>query len=152
MGGSASSRERSGVIRYLLDSSALWRILRDAELRAAWTDVVSAGAVGSCHPQRVEFRRSARTIDEYDQMSGMFDALYPDAAVPKGAWRWMESAQYRLLRHGAHRALSAVDLLICATAADRDLVVLHDDNDFATAARFLPDLRQRLIHNVPPSG
>jgi predicted nucleic acid-binding protein len=114
--------------------------------------VVSAGAVGSCHPQRVEFRRSARTIDEYEQMSEMFDELYPDAAVPKGAWRWIESAQYRLLRHGAHRALSAVDLLICATGAQLDLVVLHDDNDFATAARFLPDLRERGIREVPTAG
>jgi predicted nucleic acid-binding protein len=140
------------VIRYLLDSSALWRIMREAALRASWADVIAEGAIGSCHPQRVEFRRSARTIDEYEQMSGMFDALYPDAAVPKGAWRWIESAQYRLLRHGAHRALSAVDLLICATAADRDLVVLHDDNDFATAARFLPDLRERPIHNAPPTS
>jgi predicted nucleic acid-binding protein len=140
------------VIRYLLDSSALWRILRDDALRAAWAEVVSAGAVGSCHPQRVEFRRSARTIDEYEQMSEMFDELYPDAAVPKGAWRWIESAQYRLLRHGAHRALSAVDLLICATGAQLDLVVLHDDNDFATAARFLPDLRERGIREVPTAG
>jgi predicted nucleic acid-binding protein len=139
------------VIRYLLDSSALWRILRDATLRAAWAKVVSEGAVGSCHPQRVEFRRSARTIDEYEQMSGMFDVLYPDAGVPKGAWRWIESAQYRLLRHGAHRALSAVDLLICATAAQHVLVVLHDDNDFATAARHLPDLRERTIHDAPPA-
>ena len=139
------------MIRYLLDSSALWRILRDEVIRAAWAEVVSAGAVGSCHPQRVEFRRSARTIDEYEQMSGMFDEVYPDAAVPKGAWRWIESAQYRLLRHGAHRALSAVDLLICATAAQLDLVVLHDDNDFATAARFLPDLRERVIRDVPPA-
>jgi len=139
------------VIRYLLDSSALWRILRDAALRAAWAEVISAGAVGSCHPQRVEFRRSARTIDEYEQMSAMFAELYPDATVPKGAWQWIESAQYRLLRHGAHRALSAVDLLICATAAQRDLVVLHDDNDFATAARHLPDLRARSIHDVPPT-
>jgi predicted nucleic acid-binding protein len=139
------------VIRYLLDSSALWRILRDAALRAAWAEVISAGAVGSCHPQRVEFRRSARTIDEYEQMSGMFAALYPDAAVPKGAWQWIESAQYRLLRHGAHRAPSAVDLLICATAAHRDLVVLHDDNDFATSARHLPDLRERSIRDVPPT-
>ena len=105
------------MIRYLLDSSALWRILRDPALRAAWAEVVSAGAIGSCHPQRVEFRRSARTIDEYEQMSGMFEALYPDAAVPKGTWRWIESAQHRLLRQGAHRALSAVDLMICATAA-----------------------------------
>ncbi|HET9899444.1 MAG TPA: PIN domain-containing protein [Streptosporangiaceae bacterium] len=137
------------MIRYLLDCSALWRILRDAELRSAWADVVSAGAAGSCHPQRTEFRRSARTIDEYEQMTEMFAALYADIPVPKTAWRWIESAQYRLLRNGAHRALSATDLLICATAAQHDLVVLHDDNDFATAARYLPDLRERNIRDVP---
>jgi predicted nucleic acid-binding protein len=137
------------VIRYLLDSSALWRILRDAALRESWAEFVSLGVIGSCHPQRVEFRRSARTIDEYEQMSEMFDALYPDAAVPKSAWRWIESAQYRLLRLGAHRALSAVDLLICATAAHHDLVVLHDDSDFATAARHLSDLRERAVHDTP---
>jgi predicted nucleic acid-binding protein len=137
------------VIRYLLDSSALWRILRGPDLRASWAEVISLGVVGSCQPQRVEFRRSARTVDDYDQMSEMFDALYPDALVPKGAWRWIESAQYRLLRHGAHRALSAVDLLICATAAHHDLAVLHDDGDFVTAARYLPDLRERTIRNAP---
>ena len=76
------------MIRYLLDSSALWRILRDASLRASWAEVISLGVVGSCHPQRVEFRRSARTLDEYEQMSEMFDALYPDAPVPTGGWRW----------------------------------------------------------------
>src|SRR5580704_1034136 len=150
MGAPAGSRERpGGVIRYLLDSSALWRILRDAALRAAWAEVVSLGVIGSCQPQRVEFRRSARTIDEYEQMSGMFDALYPDAVVPKGAWRWIEAAQYRLLRQGTHRALSAVDLMICAVAAQHDLVVLHDDKDFATAARCLPDIRERTIRDAP---
>ena len=139
------------MIRYLLDSSALWRILRDAALRAAWAGVIVVGAVGSCHPQRIEFRRSARTVDEYEQMSGMFDELYPDVAVPKGAWRWIESAQYRLLRNGAHRALSAVDLLICATAAHHDLVVLHDDNDFTTATQYLPDVRARIVYDTPPA-
>jgi predicted nucleic acid-binding protein len=137
------------VIRYLVDSSALWRILRDKEVRAAWQDVVSSGAAGSCEPQRVEFRRSARSIDEYEQMSEMFEQLYPDVPVPKTAWRWIESAQYRLLRHGAHRALSAVDLLICATAAYHDLLVLHDDADFATAARYVPDLRERSVGQIP---
>ncbi len=140
------------MIRYLTDSSGLWRILRDAALRAAWAEVVTVGAIGSCHPQRVEFRRSARTTDEYEQMSGMFDQLYPDAPVPKGAWRWIESAQYRLLRHGAHRALSAIDLLVCATAAHHGLVVLHDDNDFKTAAGYLPDVRERSVHDTPPAG
>lgn len=84
-------------------------------------------------------------------MSGMFDALYPDAPVPKTAWRWIESAQYRLLRQGAHRALSAVDLLICATAAQHDLVVLHAGKDFATAARCLPGVRERTVYDTPPA-
>lgn len=137
------------MIRYLLDSSALWRILRDPGLREAWTDVVSVGVVGSCHAQRAEFRRSARTVEEYEQMSGMFEVLYPDVPIPKGTWRWVESAQYRLVRQGAHRALSTVDLLICATAAQRDLIVLHDDNDFVTAARCLPDVRERTICDAP---
>jgi predicted nucleic acid-binding protein len=127
-------------------------VLRDSALRADWSEVVSVGAVGSCHPQRVEFRRSARTIDEYEQMSGMFDSLYPDAAVPKGAWRWAEGAQYRLVRRGAHRALSAVDLLICATAARHELVVLHDDTDFVTAARFLDGVRERNVHDTPQAS
>ena len=153
MGAPPGGRKRpSRVIRYLLDSSALWRILRDGALRESWAGVVSLGVIGSCHPQRTEFRRSARTIDEYEQMSWMFDELYPDAAVPKTAWCWIESAQYRLLRHGAHRAFSTVDLLICATAAHGDLVVLHDDSDFETAARHLPDLRERPIHDTPPAG
>jgi predicted nucleic acid-binding protein len=45
--------------------------------------------------------------------------------------------------------LSAADLLVCATAAHHDLAVLHDDKDFTAAARYLPDLRERVIHDVP---
>ncbi len=82
-------------------------------------------------------------------MTAMFVDLYPDVSVPKSAWQWVESAQYRLMRSGAHRALSCVDLLICACAAVRGLVILHDDNDFAAAARHLPDLAERRVHSLP---
>ena len=82
-------------------------------------------------------------------MSSMFVDLYPDVPVPKIAWQWVESAQYRLLRAGAHRAMSCVDLLICACAAVRGLVVLHDDNNFVTAAQHLPDLAERRVHSLP---
>ena len=77
-------------MRHLVDSSALWRIMRDKALRSAWADVISAGAIASCHPQRAEFRRSARNLDEYEQMTGMFDDRYPDAPVPKTAWTWVD--------------------------------------------------------------
>jgi predicted nucleic acid-binding protein len=136
-------------MRYLADSSALWRLLRDSEIRAGWSDVISDHAIGSCHPQRTEFRRSARNLDEYEQMTAMFADLYPDVPVPKSAWQWVESAQYRLLRSGAHRALSCVDLMVCASADVRGLVVLHVDNDFVTAARILPDLTEWHIHSLP---
>lgn len=79
----------------------------------------------------------------------MFGAQYPDLSVPKDAWRWVEAAQYRLVRAGGHRALSAIDLVICATAALRGLVILHDDNDVATAARHLSDLAAHHVLDVP---
>ncbi|MCW6005793.1 hypothetical protein K1W54_14575 [Micromonospora sp. CPCC 205371] len=137
------------MIRYLADSSAIWRLLREPGIRAAWADVISDHAIGSCQPQRTEFRRSARNLDEYEQMTAMFVDLYPDVAVPKAAWQWVESAQYRLLRAGVHRALSCVDLLVCACAAMRGLVILHDDNDFVAAARHLPDLAERRVDALP---
>jgi predicted nucleic acid-binding protein len=118
-------------------------------VRSQWSEVISEGAVASCHPQRAEFRRSARNLDEYEEMTDMFDDLYPDAPVPKTAWAWVESAQYRLLRHGAHRSMSVADLLIAATAAYHGLVVLHDDNDFVVTARHVSDLSERRVLSSP---
>ncbi len=82
-------------------------------------------------------------------MGAMLVDLYPDVVVPKAAWQWVESAQYRLLRAGAHRALSCVDLLFCACPALRGLVILHDDNDFVVVARHLPDILERRVLNLP---
>lgn len=110
-----------------------------------WADSLQSGAIGSCEPQRVEFRRSARNATEFDQMSEMFRDVYPDVPVPKGVWRWMDSAQHRLAAAGAIRALSVVDLLVCGTAADKGLVVLHDDADYELAARHLPDVAARRV-------
>lgn len=137
------------MIRYLIDSSAVWRILRDPATRTGWSSVISDHAIASRQPQRAEFRRSARNPDEYDQMMTMFVDLYPDVPLPKNVWRWVESAQYRLLLAGSHRAMSCVDLLVGACAALHGLVVLHDDNDFVVAARTLTDLRERHVSNLP---
>lgn len=138
------------MIRYLADSSALWRLIRDPDVRAGWAGVVSSHAIGSGQPQRTEFRRSARNLDEYEQMTPSFEALHPDAPLPRSTWRWVESAPYRLLRVGAHRASTCVDLLICACAALNRLAVRHDDdNDVVTAARHLPDLAERPVFPLP---
>jgi len=132
------------LIYFLADSSAVWRIQRQPELTEAWTAPLLSGAIGSCEPQRAEFRRSARNVTEFDQMNQTFRDLYPDVPVPKSVWRWIEAAQYRLAAAGVVRALSVVDLLVCATATDRGLTVLHDDADYALAQRHLAVVTQRV--------
>jgi predicted nucleic acid-binding protein len=137
------------VIGYLIDSSALWRLLRDKKLWTSWSPVIVDGAVRSCDPQRAEFRRSARNLDDYDEISRMFDDLYPDAPVPKHVWRWIEAAQHRLAHRGAHRALSVTDLLVAATAAHHGLAVLHDDADYVAAGKHLPDVAEHRVLEAP---
>lgn len=136
------------MIHFLVDSSAVWRLQRQPELCEAWNSALLSGAVGSCEPQRAEFRRSARNADEFEQMNLTFGDVYPDVPVPKSVWRWIDSAQHRLARAGAVRALSVVDLLICGTAAASGLIVLHDDADYELAERYLPDIRARRVVNA----
>lgn len=78
-------------------------------------------------------------------MNTMFRDIYPDVPVSKSVWQWIDSAQHRLARVGAVRALSVVDLLVCGTAATRGLVVLHDDADYELAERHLPDVTARRV-------
>ncbi|MFE9422352.1 PIN domain-containing protein [Kitasatospora sp. NPDC006697] len=138
------------MIQYLADSTAVWRLARELHLNDAWGEDIDLRVIGSCAPQRTEFRRSARNLVHYEQMGEMFADLYPDVPLPKNIWGWIESAQFQLARAGgAVRALSTVDLMICATAAHHGLIVLHDDNDFVTAAGVLPDVHQRSVRDIP---
>ena len=89
---------------YLLDTSALVRLLRDPKLQEAWYDAIDATVVASCYPQRAEFLYSARDAVEYDEISEMFADLYPDAAVPKNAGRWISAVQYQMARASATTA------------------------------------------------
>ncbi len=132
---------------YLLDTSALVRLLRDPKLQEAWYDPIDAEAIGSCYPQRTEFLYSARNAVEYDEITEMFSDLYPDVAVPKTAGRWVSSVQYQMSRAAQHRSASAVDLIIAATAAYHGLTVLHDDADYRTVARHASDLAEHSIHD-----
>ncbi|MET8508643.1 PIN domain-containing protein [Streptomyces sp. NPDC004787] len=133
---------------YLLDTSGLVRLLSDPELQAAWYDAIDAEAIASCYPQRTEFLYSARDGREYDEISEMFADLYPDVAVPKNAGRWIGSVQHRMAKAGEHRSVSAVDLIIAATAAHHGLTVLHDDTDYRTIARHAPDLSEHSVRDA----
>ncbi|NKY56213.1 PIN domain-containing protein [Nocardia flavorosea] len=134
---------------YLIDSSALWRILRDRSVLECWRATLADGDFRSCYPQRSEFLTSARNLKEYSDHCRMFDTLYRDVAVPKSAGQWIGNVQYRAAERGSHRCLSAVDLQICATAAHHGLVIVHDDADFVAATRLSAELQQTNVHEGP---
>ena len=130
---------------YLVDSSALWRIHRDATVRERWRPAIEAGEVGSCGPQRIELLRSARNVTEFEEMGPDLALHYPDVPVPKSIWRWADAAQHVLVRAGTIRAFPLVDLMVCGIAAQNGRVVLHDDRDFETAAQHRSDVRHRRV-------
>jgi predicted nucleic acid-binding protein len=130
---------------YLLDASAFRRITREPETGSRWRDHIEEGAICFCEATRTAILRSARSAAERRVMAEHLDSAFTPAPTGKLLWPWIDAAQERLTARGQHRGASVVDLLVAATAVDRDLIVLHDDKDFEAIARVITELRQYRI-------
>jgi predicted nucleic acid-binding protein len=128
---------------YLLDSSALWYLFRNAKALEAWHESIAAGLFRTCEATRTEILYSAKSSTHRDEMIQRLDSFCRPVPVPKQAWRWVETTQYRLTQHGLHRSADVVDLLVCATAVHHGLTVLHVDNDFRAVASVTEEMRER---------
>jgi len=136
------------VITYLLDTSALWYLFRAPGALRSWESHIAAGTFHICEPTRVEFLFSATGPAHRDDLADELDTLCHLSPVPKNAWRWVDTAQYKLTQQGQHRAAGAIDLVVCATAVHHGHTVLHVDNDFATVSGVLKELHQRDAREV----
>jgi predicted nucleic acid-binding protein len=135
------------LIRYLLDTSALWHLLRTPSVRQAWEGHIASGVVSICEATRTEFLYSATGPAHRDELAADVDSICRLSPIPKTAWRWVDTAQYKLTQQGQHRAAGPVDLLVCAVAVHHGLTVLHVDSDVATVADVVPEVRQRDIRS-----
>jgi predicted nucleic acid-binding protein len=130
-------------VRYLVDTSALIRILR-RQVDPSWYETVDRGLVALCEPVLVETLTIANAktypIIEQDLRAG-----YPWVPVPDDVWTIVGAVQRELAQHSQHQGLSIADHLVVATAIRLKLVVLHEDADFETVARLVPQLQQQRI-------
>jgi predicted nucleic acid-binding protein len=133
---------------YLLDTSAYWRIRRDEEIRKAWSQEITQGAIALTEATRYEILYSAQNGAERMEMAAFLDDLFPQVIFHTGLWEWIDATQ-QLLAERSQRSAGVIDLMVAAVAADRDLIVLNDDKDFATVAHVVPELKQQRI--VTPS-
>jgi predicted nucleic acid-binding protein len=119
---------------YLVDKSA-WEQLRYSEAaRAMLRAVRRSGDIAICPAIAGELLFSARSGEGLVTRRRQLETLL-----------WLETtddAQHRALgvqqdlsRHGHHRGVGLVDLLVAATAEEHQATVLHYDSDFERIAK-----------------
>lgn len=120
--------------RYLLDTSALVRVLRDPVVRGRWKEQIAAGLVAVCPIVEIEFLYTARSVDHRDDLLGVLGTAFSWAPMPERAFQRAADVQGALTLTGKHRSAGAVDLLVAAAAELNSLVLLHYDHDYEQIA------------------
>lgn len=120
--------------RYLIDTSALVRLLREPAARAAWEQQVTAGTLAVCPLTELELLYSARSKAHREELLTLLRASFGWVVMPERVYDLAAEVQAALTARGTHRSAGAVDLLVAATAQVHGLVLLHYDNDFPAIA------------------
>jgi predicted nucleic acid-binding protein len=130
-------------MNFLVDTSALVRILR-READQSWTEAVDRGLVAVCEPVLAETLLIA-DAKKYAEQEESIKRAYPAVTIPDGVWDLVAAIRREVASHSAHQGLSVADLVVSATAIRLKLTVLHEDADFETVSRFVPEFRQRRL-------
>jgi predicted nucleic acid-binding protein len=117
--------------RFLIDTSALVRLLREAVLRDRWQPQITAGVVGICPITELEIMHSARSKRDREEMVELLRTTFTEIVVPARAFLRATEVQTLMTARGTHRSAGAVDLLIAATAELNGLALVHYDHDCA---------------------
>lgn len=123
------------IAQFLVDTSALVRILRDEAVRTRWEQQITAGTIAVCPIVELEVLYTARSKAERDERLELLRAAFAWVLMPDRVFDRAARVQAALTDLGAHRSAGAVDLLIAATAELHGLSLLHYDRDFEQLAR-----------------
>jgi predicted nucleic acid-binding protein len=130
-------------VRYLIDTSALVRVIR-RQADPRWYDAVDRGLVSLCDPVLIETLTGA-DAKHYGQVEAELRDAYPWVGLPDDVWSVVGAVQRDLAESSQHHGLSVADHLVVATAIKLKLVVLHEDADFETVARVVPEFQQERL-------
>ena len=116
--------------QFLIDTSALARLLRGDAEQFGWDQAAAAGLIATCPITELEFFYSARSAE--DRARGIEDTrlLFGWVPVDDRAFDRAWQVQEELTSRGQHRSAGSVDLVVAATAELQGLTLLHRDRDF----------------------
>ena len=116
--------------RFLVDTSALVRLLRNRDVRSRWQPQITAGIMGTCPITELEFLYSARSKSEREEWLELLNTTFAWVAVPDQTFTRAAEIQAAMTNRGTHRSAGVVDLLLAATAELSGLTLVHYDHDF----------------------
>ena len=120
--------------QFLIDTSALARLMRSDAESFGWDQAVAAGLVAVCPITELEFCYSARSAKDRESLNADLRSAFGWVPVHDGAFDRAREVQGELTDQGQHRSAGPVDLVVAATAELFGLTLLHHDRDFATIA------------------
>lgn len=130
-------------MKYLIDTSALVRIYR-RQGDDGWRELVGRGLVAICEPVLIE-ALAITNAKGYETVEADLLRTYPWVPLPERVWDLVTVTRRELAKVSAHSGFSVADHLVAATGIALKLTVLHEDADFETAARLVPQLREQRI-------
>jgi len=122
-------------VRFLVDTSALVRLLRDNSVRARWEQQITAGLVAVCPIVELELLYTARSKANREEVLDLINGAFAWVPMPDRVFGRASELQAALTAFGGHRSAGAVDLLVAATAELHGLTLVHYDNDFDQATK-----------------
>ena len=120
--------------QFLIDTSALARLMRPGAASLGWDQAIAAGLVAVCPITELEFFYSARSAADRERGIADFRSLFGWVPVHDRAFARAWDVQGELTNKGQHRSAGPVDLVVAATAELHGLTLLHHDQDFDTIA------------------
>lgn len=117
-------------VRFLLDTSALVRLLRQPAVRGRWEEQITAGIVAICPVTELEILHTARSKADRDELVELLAAAFCWVPMPERAFTRAIEVQAELTSRGTHRSAGPVDLLVAAAAELHSLALVHYDRDF----------------------
>ena len=121
--------------QFLIDTSALARLLRPGAESFGWDQAAAAGLIAVCPVTELEFFSSARSAADRERGIQDVRSLFGWVPVHDRAFARAWEVQGDLTNVGQHRSAGPVDLVVAATAELHGLTLLHHDRDFNVVAR-----------------
>ncbi|BEL09385.1 hypothetical protein Q0Z83_075760 [Actinoplanes sichuanensis] len=122
------------VAEYLIDTSALIRLLRSPDVLEHWDATVTEGLIATCDITEIELLYTVRSHADLRRQRKLLRRMFSWVVMPDSAFKRALRLQEALSVKGALRSAGAVDLLTAVTAERHRLTLLHYDRDFVRVA------------------